>query len=81
LPDSLTVLEQQRSQILTQFLQLGDFRKGSVTLTKGRCGKSNCHCHRSGEPASPQSPPNSENQGENGHGDFFLARRRAKGPT
>ena len=50
MPDSLTDLEQQRSQILAQFLELGDFRKGSITPTKGRCGKSNCHCHQSGQP-------------------------------
>jgi hypothetical protein len=45
LPESLATLEQQRSAILTQFLELGDFRRGSITAIQGRCGKPNCHCH------------------------------------
>ena len=32
LPDSLVALEQQRSSILTQILELGGFRSGSITL-------------------------------------------------
>lgn len=45
MPESLSTLEQQRSAILTQFLELGDFRRGSITAIQGRCGKPNCHCH------------------------------------
>ena len=37
--DSLTTLEQQRSDILAQMLSLGDFRSGSITTISGRCGK------------------------------------------
>jgi hypothetical protein len=34
LPESLAVLEQQRSSILVQILELGDFRSGSITAIK-----------------------------------------------
>jgi hypothetical protein len=50
LPDSLNTLERQRSDIVTQILQLGDFRSGSITAIKGRCGKPNCRCHQAGQP-------------------------------
>ncbi len=46
LPDSLATLEQQRSGILMQILELGDFRSGSITAINGRCGKPNCRCHQ-----------------------------------
>jgi hypothetical protein len=51
LPESLATLEQQRSSILTRFLELGDFRSGSITAINGRCGKPNCHCHQPNQPA------------------------------
>ena len=38
-----------RNEIATRqpllFLDLGDFRRGSITAIQGRCGKPNCHCH------------------------------------
>src|SRR5258708_9074768 len=46
MPDSLATLEQQRSGILVQILELGDFRSGSITAINGRCGKLNCRCHQ-----------------------------------
>jgi predicted nucleotidyltransferase len=49
--DSLASLEQQRSALLSQFLDLGDFRRGSITAIQGRCGKPNCHCHLPDQPA------------------------------
>ena len=64
--DSLTTLEQQRSQILSQILQLGDFRSGSITTIQGRCGKPNCHCHQPGQP---------------GHGPHFRLTRKEDGKT
>ena len=45
LSDSLATLEQLRSSILTQILELGDFRNGSITAIHGRCEKANCRCH------------------------------------
>jgi hypothetical protein len=66
LPDSLATLEQQRSSILTQILELGDLRSGSITAIHGRCGKPNCHCHQPGQP---------------GHGPNFRLTRKIDGKT
>ena len=46
MPESLATLEHLRSSILTQILELGDLRSGSITAINGRCGKPNCHCHQ-----------------------------------
>lgn len=64
--DSLAALEQQRSGILSQILELGDFRSGSITAIKGRCGKPNCHCHQPNQP---------------GHGPNFRLTRKINGKT
>ena len=56
MPDSLAALEQLRSSILLQILELGDFRSGSITAIHGRCGKLNCRCH---QPNQPGHGPNS----------------------
>ena len=48
--ESLATLEQQRSNILKQIVELGDLRSGSITAINGRCGKPNCHCHQPGQP-------------------------------
>jgi hypothetical protein len=66
LPESLAALEQQRSSILTQILELGDFRSGSITTINGRCGKPNCHCHQPNQP---------------GHGPNFRLTRKINGKT
>jgi hypothetical protein len=47
---SLQDLELQRSAILHQLAELGDFRAGSITTISGRCGKPNCRCHRPNQP-------------------------------
>lgn len=64
--DSLAGLEQQRAGVLSQILELGDFRSGSITPIQGRCGKPNCHCHQ----------PN-----QTGHGPNFRLTRKIKGKT
>jgi hypothetical protein len=66
LPDSLADLEQRRASILTQILQLGDFRSGSITAIEGRCGKPNCHCHQPDQP---------------GHGPNIRLTRKVNGKT
>jgi hypothetical protein len=66
LSDPLTALEQQRSEILSRILHLGDFRSGSITAIQGRCGKPNCRCHQSGQP---------------GHGPNFRLTRKVNGKT
>lgn len=50
MPDSLPELERRRADLLAQISQLADFRPGSITATRGRCGNPNCHCHKPGEP-------------------------------
>lgn len=66
MPDSLAALEQQRSGVLSQILELGDFRSGSITAIQGPCGKPNCHCHQPNQP---------------GHGPNFRLTRKLKGKT
>jgi hypothetical protein len=66
MPDDLATLEIQRSQILQQFLGLGDLRPGSITAAVRRCGKPSCHC------AKPHDP---------GHDPQFRLTRRVAGKT
>jgi hypothetical protein len=66
LPDSLANFEQRRSRILTQILELGDFRSGSISAIQGRCGKPTCHCHQPNQP---------------GHGPNFRLTRKVDGKT
>lgn len=56
MPQSLAELEQQRTVLLHQISELGDFRSGSITGTGGRCGNRNCHCHRSKDPGHGPHP-------------------------
>ena len=46
----LTTLEAKRSDVLQQFLGLGDLRPGSISAVTRRCGKPNCHCAQPGDP-------------------------------
>jgi len=66
MPNDLAALESERSQILEQFLGLGDLRPGSITAVVRRCGKSSCHC------AKPHAP---------GHDPQFRLTRRVAGKT
>ena len=54
MPVSLSDLEARRARLLSQLGNLGDLRSGSISSTSGRCGKSNCRCHRPGQ--SPHGP-------------------------
>jgi len=65
-PESLSELEQQRRAIFQQMLQLPDFRSGSITATRGTCGKPTCRCHQ------PHQP---------GHGPNYRLTRKLKGKT
>ena len=44
MPETLAVLETQRSAILSQLSRLGDLRAGSICAVTRRCGKPTCHC-------------------------------------
>jgi hypothetical protein len=59
-------LEHQRGAILQQMLRLPDFRSGSITATRGTCGKPTCRCHQPNQP---------------GHGPNFRLTRKVKGKT
>lgn len=50
MPDSLAALEAERQSLLDQISRLGDFRPGSITATRGRCGNPHCHCHQTDDP-------------------------------
>ncbi|MHB8274253.1 MAG: DUF6788 family protein [Dermatophilaceae bacterium] len=50
MPPSLSDLEQQRAQLYAELVDVGDFRRGSITENYRRCGKGNCAC------ATPEHP-------------------------
>ena len=66
MPDSLPQLEAKRSDLFRQIATLGDFRRGSITSTSGKCGKPSCHCAKRDDP---------------GHGPNFRLTRRVDGKT
>jgi len=42
--DSLPQFEAHRADLFRQLATLGDFRRGSITIPSGKCGKPTCHC-------------------------------------
>jgi len=66
MPQSLVDLEQQRDVIFQEMLRLPDFRSGSITTTRGTCGKPNCRCHQPNQP---------------GHGPNVRLTRKVEGKT
>ncbi len=63
---SLAALERHRSAVLSEIIDLGDFRSGSISAISGRCGKPDCRCHQPGQPA---------------HGPNFRLTRKVNGKT
>src|SRR5271170_1583643 len=66
MPDDVDTLETKRSQLLEEFLSLGDLRPGSLTAVMRRCGKPSCHCAKRNDP---------------GHDPQFRLTRRVAGKT
>ena len=66
MPDSLTQLEAHRTELFRQIAAVGDFRRGSITTTSGKCGKPSCHCAQAHDP---------------GHGPNFRLTRKLQGKT
>jgi hypothetical protein len=64
--ESLPALEKDRSVVMRQITQLGDFRPGSILGVMGRCSKPNCHCAQTGDP---------------GHGPHFRLTAKVDGKT
>lgn len=61
---SLDELEQRRRGLYERLVEVGDFRRGSVSENYRRCGKPNCACAAEGHP---------------GHGPRFLWTRTVPG--
>ena len=57
MPDPLSALVDDRSALLRQVSQLGDFQPGSITSATRRCGKPTCHC---AQPNHPGHGPHSQ---------------------
>jgi hypothetical protein len=64
--ESLPQLEAKRTDLFRQLAAVGDFRRGSISATSGKCGKLNCHCSKRDDP---------------GHGPNFRLTRRVEGKT
>ena len=65
MPD-LSTLVNQRSTLLHQVSELGDFQPGTISCPARRCGKPNCHC------AKPNDP---------GHGTNYQLTQKVDGKT
>lgn len=46
--ETLEELEERRQQLYRQIAEVGDFRRGIVSVNYRKCGKPNCACARSG---------------------------------
>ena len=66
MPDPLSALVNDRSALLRQISELGDFQPGSITSATRRCGSPACHC------AKPNDP---------GHGPHFQLTQKVDGKT
>ena len=64
--DPLVALVDDRSTLLRQISELGDFQPGSITSAFRRCGKPGCHCAKPGDP---------------GHGPHFQLTQKIGGKT
>ena len=64
--DSELQLAKRRGVLLKRIGSVGDFRRGSITTTSGKCGKPTCHC------AKP---------GSAGHGPNYRLTRKVQGKT
>src|SRR6266705_2447372 len=66
MPDSLSTFVDDRSALLQEVSELGDFQPGSISSPIRRCGKPSCHC------AKPNDP---------GHGPHFQLTQKIDGKT
>ena len=66
MPDTISVLIDQRSALLRQLSELGDFQPGSISSPTRKCGKPGCHC------AKPRDP---------GHGPHYQLTHKVAGKT
>jgi len=66
LKETLKVLEKKRKSLYRNFLELGDFRRGTISVNYRKCGKKNCICTKPGHP---------------GHGPQYLWNTTIKGKS
>jgi len=66
MPDPLFALVDERSALLRQVSELGDFQPGSISSPTRKCGKPTCHC------AKPD---------DLGHGPHFQLTQKVDGHT
>lgn len=64
--DPLLALIEERSALLRQVAELGDFQPGSISSPTMRCGKPSCHCARPDDP---------------GHGPYYQLTQKIDGKT
>lgn len=48
--ETLEVLEEKRKSLYKKIEDLGDFRRGTISVNYRKCGKKNCICVKSGHP-------------------------------
>lgn len=48
--ETLASLESKREQLYRQLTEIGDFRRGTISVTYRKCGKKNCACSKEGHP-------------------------------
>jgi len=64
--DTLKVLEEKRKVVYNKMGEVGDFRRGTISVNYRKCGKKNCICTKSGHP---------------GHGPQYLWNTTIKGKS
>jgi len=64
--DTLKVLEEKRKVVYKKIGEIGDFRRGTISVNYRKCGKKNCICTKSGHP---------------GHGPQYLWNTTLKGKS
>lgn len=48
--ETIESLERQREHLYRQMLEVGDFRRGIISVIYRKCGKKNCACAKEGHP-------------------------------
>ena len=64
--NNLNSLESKRESLYDQLINLGDFRRGTISMNFRKCGKKNCACAKPGRP---------------GHGPQYLWNTTIKGKS
>lgn len=52
--EDIEKLERRRDELYSKLAEVGDFRRGIISLNYRKCGKKNCACAAVGNPGHPQ---------------------------